>query len=58
MLRDARMSAITREPKTFNNYLGFEQGLVPVIAELHDAKLTLASNHRRLIVKREFRQDY
>lgn len=26
MLRDAWMSAITREPKTFNNWLGFERG--------------------------------
>ena len=27
MLRDVRMCAITREPKTFNNCLGFERGL-------------------------------
>jgi hypothetical protein len=27
MLRDAWMSAVTKEPKTFNNWLGFERGL-------------------------------
>ncbi|MFT6298069.1 MAG: hypothetical protein ACJAWC_001423 [Yoonia sp.] len=27
MLRGTRMSAITREPQTFNNRLGFERGL-------------------------------
>ena len=27
MLRDAWMSAVKREPKTFNNLLGFERGL-------------------------------
>lgn len=28
MLRVARMSEITREPKTFNNRLGFERGFL------------------------------
>lgn len=27
MLRDAWMSAVKREPKTFNYWLGFERGL-------------------------------
>jgi hypothetical protein len=27
MLRDAWMSVVTKEPKTFNNLLGFERGL-------------------------------
>jgi hypothetical protein len=27
MLRDAWESAMTRKPQTFNNWLGFEQGL-------------------------------